>query len=353
MNQEEHIHGGDWAGYEQEYGVMPLDFSSNISPLGIPQSVQKAIADSAVTADRYPDPMCRELCDCIGEKEEVPPEYILCGNGAADLIFRIAAALRPSHAIVTAPSFYEYRNALEMTGCQVTCHPLQEGDGFLLREDILDEITEETDVIFLCEPNNPTGRTTDRGLLIKILEKCRQCGTMMVVDECFMDFVDDPKQHSLKEWLADNPDLIILRAFTKIYAMAGVRLGYCMSANRSILEMIRLSGQPWPVSKLASDAGIAALEDTEYVKRVRKTVSAQRPLLKAGLEKMGLRVIPGEANYLLFQSHRPLTDALKDRGILIRSCSNFDGLDESWYRTAVRTQEDNQRLLTALREVLV
>lgn len=345
-------HGGDWAGFALAHGCPPLDFSANISPLGVPGGVQKALRDAAGQADRYPDPLCRELRAALSAHEGVPAEWVFCGNGAADLIFRAVLARRPRRALVTAPSFGEYEAALETVFCQVEHFILGAETGFALDERFLEVITPETDLVFLCEPNNPTGVTTGPALLTRILERCRETGALLVLDECFGDFLDAPEAHSRRADLGKFPNLLLLKAFTKLYAMAGVRLGYVLCANTGFLEQVRRAGQPWAVSSLAQAAGVAALEETDYVRRVRELTAAERAWLFRRLTGLGLRVIPGEANYLLFRSPRPLEEPLARRGILLRSCGNYVGLDDTWYRAAVRTRRDNRRLMEALEEVL-
>lgn len=346
------VHGGDWAGYRAEYGQMPLDFSANVSPLGVPQGVRAAIAEAAAGADRYPDPLCRELCAAIGQAENLPPEWVLCGNGAADLIWRLAAALRPKQALLPAPAFAEYEAALQSVGCHVVHSVLPEAENFVVGKAFCEGIVPGIEIVFLCEPNNPTGCTTPRPLLQRILERCRQVGAVLVVDECFGDFLDEPQAHTLVPYLETFPNLIVLKAFTKIYAMAGVRLGYALCADGARLEKMRAAGSPWSVSSLAQAAGCAALQETEYLQRVRALIHTQRAVLVQGLRELGLRVIPGQANYLLFRCERPLAAPLRQQGILLRSCGNYPGLDDTWYRTAVRTEPENRRLLVALAEVL-
>lgn len=345
-------HGGDWAGFALVHGRPPLDFSANISPLGVPTGVQAALRDAAVQADRYPDPLCRELRAALSDHEGVPAKHILCGNGAADLIFRAVLARLPRRALVTAPTFAEYETALETVGCTVEHFLLKAENSFALDSGFPDAITPETDMVFLCEPNNPTGVTTDPALLTRILERCRETGALLVLDECFGDFLDAPESHTRKGDLASFPNLLLLKAFTKLYAMAGVRLGYVLCADTALLERMRVAGQPWAVSSLAQAAGIAALRETDYVRQVREMTAAERHWLLRQLTGLGLRVIPGEANYLLFQSPRPLTEPLERQGILLRNCGNYVGLDETWYRIAVRTRTENQRLMESLREVL-
>ena len=350
--KHELTHGGDWAGFALAHGRPPLDFSANISPLGVPTGVQEALREAAGQADRYPDPLCRVLRTALADHEGVPAERILCGNGAADLIFRAVMARRPRRALVTAPTFAEYETALRTVGCGVEHVILRAERGFALDSSFPDAITPETDMAFLCEPNNPTGVTTAPALLTQILERCRETGTLLVLDECFGDFLDAPEAHTRKADLATFPNLLLLKAFTKLYAMAGVRLGYALCADTALLERMRGAGQPWAVSSLAQAAGTAALRETDYVRRVRELTAAERPWLLRQLAGLGLRVVPGEANYLLFQSPRPLTEPLARQGILLRNCGNYVGLDETWYRVAVRTRIDNQRLIESLEEVL-
>lgn len=344
-------HGGDWAGFELEYGALPLDFSANTSPLGLPKGVKTAVIQSLEYADRYPDPRCRKLTARLAAHYRVVPESILCGNGAADLIDRLALALQPQNALVTAPTFGEYTVALKRVGCQVQAFPLRQENGFHLTEDFLDWISPETDVVFLCEPNNPTGITTPRPLLERVLERCRETGTLLVVDECFGDFLDRPEEHSMVPKLEEH--LLVLKAFTKFYAMAGLRLGYCLSGNHALLEAMAQAGQPWPVSTPAQAAGAAALEETDYARRLRELILKQRPWLAERLTALGCSVVSGEANYLLFFCPVPELEAkLRLRGVLIRNCANYLGLCPGWYRVAVRTGSENQRLVTALSEVI-
>ncbi len=346
------VHGGDWAGYSEEYGTQPLDFSANVSPLGVPQGVKQAIANAAETADRYPDPLCRSLCRKLAAHEHVPESYVLCGNGAADLIFRAVLARRPKKALLPAPAFAEYEAALTACGCQVEYYFLREENDFRLDEGFLQAIVPGIDMVFVCEPNNPTGVSSPREFLLRVAEQCSRCGALFMLDECFGDFLEEPEVHTLKNSLAEFPNLVILKAFTKLYAMAGVRLGYALCANGELVEKMRETGQPWAVSSLAQAAGEAALDETAYVESVRRMVMEERPWMMEQLTNLGLRVVPGEANYLLFRCTVPLIQPLRQRGILLRSCSNYHGLDENWYRTAVRTHEENIRLIQALNEVV-
>ena len=345
------VHGGDWAGYRARFGHDALDFSANVSPLGLPEGVARAITAALPTADRYPDPLCRELRAKLALHEGVPAEQILCGNGAADLIFRLVWAKKPRRALVTAPTFAEYATALESIGCMVKRFFLREQEDFAVTDAFCAAIRPGVDMVFLCQPNNPTEQLTPLALVEALLRRCERCGALLVVDECFLDFLPQSEVLSAKKLLA-SPNLIILKAFTKLYGMAGVRLGYALCANTALLAKMQAAGQPWGVSSLAQAAGAAALRETAYADAVRALIADQRPKLAAGLRALGLQVIEGSANYLLFRAPETLGAALQQRGVCLRSCGNYPGLRAGWYRTAVRTGSENDELLKTLAEVL-
>lgn len=327
-----------------------LDFSANINPLGAPESVKRAIAESIDCAEKYPDPYCAEFRGKLAVHENISAENIVCGNGADDLIFRIIHAFKPKKAMVCAPTFTEYSRALAEVGCEVLEHILAESRDFELGEDILPKLDSSLDMCFICTPNNPSGRLAAPEILANIAEKCRDNNVILVCDECFMGFVEDSESYSLRQFLNEN--CIILKAFTKLFAMAGIRLGYAVCGSLHIAEMIQQSGQFWSVSALAQTAGIAALDETDYVRKTVRYITEERRFLAAELAKIGVKVYSGTANFLLFKSRTGLAEELLSQGILIRDCTNFSGLTEGFYRVAVRTHEENIRLITALRRCL-
>ena len=344
-------HGGDIAGYFDQYGCEPLDFSANVSPLGLPEGVRRAVIDSLSTADQYPDPLCRRLRAAIGAFEGVDPARILCGNGAADLIFRLVLAVKPKTALVPAPTFAEYETALESCGCAVTHAVLKREDDFRVTEEFLSHLDPAPDLVFLCQPNNPTGQPVDRALLEAVLQRCESAGSILVLDECFVSLLDDGPSYTMKGRL-DSPNLFLLKAFTKTYAMAGLRLGYCLCSNETLLQDMARCGQPWSVSTVAQAAGIAALQETPYVERLHRLIAAERPQLAAGLRDCGCTVLGSRANFVFFSARPGLDAALRQKGILIRSCANYHGLDETYYRVAVRTAPDNEKLLAAVSQCM-
>lgn len=339
-------HGGDIYG-----GDVQLDFSANTNPFGTPEGVIRAVGAALPEMHRYPDPYCRALVEKIAAFEGVRREYILCGNGAAELIYAYCAAARPKTALELAPTFCEYTLGLEQAGCQVKHYYLTPDNGFTLDGRFVDYLTEILpEAVFLCNPNNPTGSLISPELLREILDTCRENQIRLFVDECFLDLSDDAQ--SMKACLETYPGLFLLKAFTKSYGMAGIRLGYCLSADGDLLKAMAQAVQPWNVSGLAQAAGIAALEQGEFLEKTRMLIRKERPWLKERLEGFGLRVIPSKANYLLFQGPENLGENLKARGISIRSCDNYPGLTRGWYRIAVRRHEENELLMAAIGSIL-
>ncbi|MDR3160530.1 MAG: aminotransferase class I/II-fold pyridoxal phosphate-dependent enzyme [Spirochaetaceae bacterium] len=357
MKPGDFSHGGDVYTPKYEEGRDLLDFSSNISPLGLPPGVLRGIVDAAAAFGIYPDPQCRELRAALERRHGVGADRIVCGNGAADLIYRIVGFFKPKKALITAPTFSEYEKALTEGGALVERFPLDYPD-FAISERILPRINAGTGILFLCNPNNPTGNLIPRDLWEGILRRCAGTGTILVSDECFNDFLDDPRAHSSVRFLEGAAQLIILRAFTKLYAMAGLRLGYALFGSAERARGVAGTGQPWSVSTAAQVAGLRALEEAAYVEEVRSLVRRERPLMKAALASLGLEVLGGEANYLFFRlpggagAGAAFFRALRDRGILIRSCANYPGLDDSFYRIAIRRPRENRRLLAAIGEIV-
>lgn len=339
-------HGGDILGSYLRTGHTPIDFSANINPCGMPEGVRDAALRAVAGGIHYPDPRCRELVAALAVHEGIPSSGILCGNGAADLIYRFAYALRPQKALLCAPTFSEYEAAISAAGGQTVLHMLSPDNGFMLTEDILPKI-DDAQALFLCNPNNPTGQPVPPALLRAILDACAARQTYLLLDECFIDFLDDPAAHSCVPLLGRYPNLVILKAFTKLYAMPGLRLGYALCADGSFLEKMSLAGPPWSVSTVAQAAGIAALAEHTYVSTARALVSEERMFMKQMLAQLGLHAI-GEANFLLFQAKPGLSAWLEGEGILVRNCASFQGLDDNWIRIAIRTRKENMALLSRL-----
>jgi threonine-phosphate decarboxylase len=204
----------------------------------------------------------------------------------------------------------------------------------------------------LCNPNNPTGHLVSKEFLLQILEKCKEKNIILVVDECFNEFLDAPKVYSVMDQIEKYHNLFILKAFTKTYAMAGLRLGFGVCDNQKLLERMSEVNQPWAVSIPAQFAGVAALKEVEYVRESKKILATERAFLKEALTKLGLTVFDSKSNYIFFKANPNLQEECKKRAILIRNCDNYVGLEPGYFRIAVKMPEENRKLVKVLEEII-
>jgi len=338
-------HGGDI--YE---GGIRLDFSANTNPMGMPESVKQAAVSSLEYADRYPDPYARELISAISTYHGVPEDYVLAGAGAAEMIYSYCQEGGFKKALMTAPTFSEYGLALETTGCEIIWHYLKEDDGFTLDDGIISHIREAgPDAVFICNPNNPTGKLADHELMLEIIGVTEDLGARLFVDECFVELA---RGRSLTEFLGSCSNLTILRAFTKNYGMAGLRLGYVLSSDSEYLKGMSERVQPWNISTPAQAAGVAALKEKDFLSESIELIKRERIRLQKGLKDLGLKSVDSDVNFILFKGPDDLYDRMKEQGILIRNCDNYEGLGTGWYRIAVKLPDENTELLRTMEEVL-
>ncbi len=344
----ENVHGGDIYKYSNV-----LDFSANINPLGTPEAIKQAVIEGVSDIDKYPSIYCDKLRDKLcwyyGNKSvDLDSEQIICGNGAADVIFRYAFALRPKNALLIAPCFSEYESALKGAGCENISHYMLNQETFCIENDIFKFLNSDLDVIFLCNPNNPTGIVVPKDIMCGIVSECEKKSIRVFSDECFLDFLDKEDEYSYISKLNTYKNVFVLKAFTKIYAVAGLRLGYGVTADTQLIEKMYCAGAPWNVSNLAQVAGLVALDEEDYKARTKQYVKAERQYLYGELDKLGIKYWRGEADYIFFKANDNLKEKLLDMGILIRDCSNYINLEKGYYRIAVKGHKDNQKLIKAL-----
>ena len=339
------VHGGDIYSYSEKM----LDFSANINPLGMPEKIKQTIIDNIDTYDCYPDPLNRELTNELSKFHNIGEQHIVCGNGAADLIFRIVIAEKPQKALILSPTFAEYELALKQFNCEVDHHLMIEKEDFSYNRSFLNAIDKSYDIIFICNPNNPTGLPIKKELILEIIEKCEKFNITLVIDECFCDFIDKENLYSIIPEMPRLKNIIVLKAFTKMYAMAGIRLGYALCSNVEMKERIHGTLQPWAVSTVASKCGIAALNADDFIHKTTQYVTKNRKFLIDELTSLGFKTYNSETNYVFFKAYSGLVDALKKYNILIRSCSNYISLNDNYYRVAVRNMEDNIKLIEAIK----
>lgn len=341
------VHGGDIYSYEKI-----IDFSANINPFDMPNEITAAVTAAVQSLGNYPDCTCRKLRQKIAKKINCSPNDIICGNGAADLIFSLVYAHKPKKALLIAPGFAEYETALLAEETQTEYFFLSPDDDFKLSCDFEKRLLKDFDMVFLCNPNNPTGVLLEKERLIRIADICEERGILLVIDECFNEFLSFPKRYSMLDELDGRKQLVILKSFTKMFAIAGLRLGYAVSKNKELLSRVYSARQPWSVSSPAQAAGLAALEQDEFEEFSACYLNKERKYLEKELRQLGCRVFDGSANFVFFRSVAKLKEKLLKKDILIRDCSNYKGLTEGFYRVAVKKHDDNVRLLNAMRQIL-
>jgi cobyric acid synthase CobQ/L-threonine-O-3-phosphate decarboxylase len=349
-------HGGNLKQLALEAGRNPgdiLDFSANINPLGLPDWVRPVISRHISDLVHYPDPDATDLTRAAADRYHTRPDEILVGNGSAELINLLALTARTSRAVIPVPSYSDYARAARLAGMEVSWFPLTEADGFTLDPAALAPLLSAPATVFIGQPNNPTGRLCPAAALRDLA--MAHPTSLFIVDEAFGDFVEAFDSLTINR----PPNMVVLLSLTKIFAIPGLRLG-CAAASADIVRKVRDNQPLWSVNTLAQAVGVAALQDAAYVTRSRGLVTQERGWLTTALSQItGLTLYPGSANFLLARLANSTLDAptlakrlLTGYGIAIRACDNFQGLDQQYFRIAVRTHDENEALAEALRQVL-
>ncbi|WP_338781563.1 threonine-phosphate decarboxylase CobD [Metabacillus sp. FJAT-52054] len=325
-----------------------IDFSVNTNPLGPPPFIKENWLDYLQDIYDYPDPEAAALVQALSEKEQLPAECILPGNGAAELIFILAQLLKDEQVLITEPAFSEYRQALEVQGAVIDSLVLREENGWDLDERIFKKMQGKK-AVFICNPSNPTGRVYSRALLLEVIKQAEKTETLIICDEAFYDFTAE--SHSLAGDLCRFSNLIILRSVTKMYALAGIRLGYVM-ASAPIIKKLKKRQPHWSVNALAQRMGISCAKDTDHAEKTRGWIASEREKVKYELLSIGMTVYPSSTNYYLIAApkEKELYPYLLKKGIVTRHTENFAGLDGNYLRIAVKLPNENQALIAALKE---
>ncbi|RLM20299.1 threonine-phosphate decarboxylase [Brenneria alni] len=331
-----------------------IDFSANINPLGMPDTLKAAIASQLDRAERYPDVEYRELHVALARAHGCETANIIAGNGATELIYAVVQYLRPRRALLLTPGFAEYRRALQRVGCEIDDYAMHEAEGFQPDAQLLTVLDNtQYDCLFIATPNNPTGLMPDAALLQAIVWRCRQHHVALIVDEAFIDFL--PAEPGLIPQLSAFPQLYILRSLTKFFAIPGLRLGYLVSADETAIHAMKQSREPWTINAFAALAGEVVLDDHAYIDATHRWLAQQQVWLYRNLSAIPeLQVWPPAANYIFLRCLRPeidLQQRLLEQCILIRSCANYPGLTANDYRVAIKSETDNRRLIAALHQM--
>ena len=405
MKLEQSLHGGDIYTAADKLNIDPdqlLDFSANIMPFGLDQRIKNAVCRSIDSCQHYPDPNQNKLRQALARRHGLRPEQIVCGNGAADVLYRAVQAIKPQCAYLPVPSFLEYERALKQYDCEIQEYLLTVEANFKIDANFISWLETESaknpnqqqkQVVILCQPNNPTGILIEPAILDNIVRLCLKKGLYLLLDECFLDFLHPVQEnkHSLlhllrqSEVLTDGK-LLILRSMTKFYAMPGLRIGYLCTDQASARRIMNI-GQPWAVGTLAEAAALAVLENESFdnsedctelgcrelsctelactelrdsgtvddSEAVDRWLSSERPRLEQALLEHGFEVWHGAANFIFFRAVGcpQLGELMLKRKIMLRSCANYSGLSLEYYRIAVRTHEENSYFISQLSNILL
>lgn len=350
------VHGGNIHEAIKRYGLEGrkiLDFSSNVNPLGPSAAASRAAKKALALIDRYPDPDMTDLRKAIARYFGIKPGQVICGNGSNELIHLIPRVFRPKKVLVPMPTFTEYAAAVEEAGGEVVPLRLNEREGFRVDPLEMAFALKGMDMAFLSNPNNPTGLLMTRAEMAELTGHALQYGVRLVVDEAFMDFIES---ESIVKQAVEASQLICLRSFAKFFGMPGLRIGYAVS-DEATIAALRAGQEPWTVTIPAEHAAIAALNDWRHIKKTRRVIERERDRLLSDLRLLpGVEPFPCAANFIFMKvgsfDAPLLVQKLGLRGLLVRDCSSFPGLDSGFVRIAVRTGRENRRLVKALRELL-
>jgi len=337
------IHGGDIYNNRIE-----LDFSVNRNPFSLPEEVNQAINNAISQIGNYPEYDHARLKKSLARLERCNPEQILCGNGASEIFLAIMHALLPKRALLIRPGFYGYEYVCEAVNCEVVNYFTREENGFVVGEDYLEYLDESISMIILGNPNNPTGRFIDDTLLDQILEKAKLLGITVVIDECF--FLLGRKEKKKQEM---DSDVIVVRAFTKLFAIPGVRIGYAICSEENARAISKHLPE-WNISIFADEVGRACCDvllDTDYRMFSLDLIDMSKEYLKKRLTEIGIEYYESEVNFVLIKANPDLGKRLLERGILIRECREYLGLGEGYFRISVQEKGDIDKLIEAIKEI--
>ena len=338
--------GGEW-----------LDFSANINPLGLSQKVRQAIENGIEKIVHYPDPSARALKQAIAEHYDVPRENIVLGNGGAELFYVFFHAVRPKRVLLPVPSFSEYERAALSAGAEVVYLPLREENDFRVEEREILPRLQSGDCLILGNPNNPTGQLVKADVLERLIDEARRKNVRVLVDESFVDFRSDAGDYTVRSLVGAYDNLIVVQSLTKYFAIPGLRLGFAVTTP-SLAETLEAAKDPWNTNLLAQAAGVAALGDEEYQKRTLEWLEPEREYMFRALSGFdGIKAYRPTVNFIFLRlspewgTASVFCERMKEKRILIRNCSNYPGLDDTYVRVAVKTREENKVLLDAFRRI--
>ena len=379
------FHGGNIYKVFREKNIKEiLDYSSNINPYGIPESLKKRITENLEILERYPDPDYVELREKLANLNNINLSDIVLGNGATEIIFLFMKVINPKKILIVSPTFGEYERAVKAVGTsrnsidlscsddnknienkeiEIEYFELKESDDFNLNiGNLKNELEKKYDLLIICNPNNPTGKFLKLAQTEEILKECNKYDTKLFIDEAFIEFLADEMKESIVNTEENKKNLFVTRAFTKFFAIPGLRLGYGMYFDKELEKKISEKKEPWSVNNIAEMAGLTVLDDTEYIEKTLKWIVEEKIYMYEKLNEIsGIKSYETEVNFItgkidekLFSEGlnvKVLREKMLEQGILIRDASNFKFLDERFFRLAIKDRESNDRVIEAMKEI--
>ncbi len=356
---KEHFHGSDLEKIEKIYGIRKEDitsFSANVNPLGISPKLRETLAAHIDAITTYPDREYTSLRSCIANYVGTSLHHIIVGNGSTELISLVIQLQKPKKAMILGPTYSEYEREVKLCGGTTIYYPLREKYDFRLQtEDFIARLNESIDLLVLCNPNNPTSGCIDNRQMRLILDACKEHGIFVMIDETYVEFVEDISRISAVPLTKYYDNLIILRGTSKFFAAPGLRLGYAITGNQDLTKQIFIRQNPWSISSLAAIAGEIMFQDTDYAAHTRALISSERHrIYELLLQHPDIKVYEPSANFLLIrllrddQTSEAMFDKAIRRGMMIRDCSTFPFLDEHYIRFCIMSPEMNDRLMDCI-----
>ena len=333
-----------------------IDYSANINPLGVPENLKKHIKKNIENLAFYPDPNYVELRKSISKHIKVPKKNIVVGNGATEIIFLFIRALKPKKTLIISPTFAEYERALKEVSSDIEYFELcqNENSFFIDVQSLKKELEKSYDLVVFCNPNNPTGNFITKDEFLEFFNEKPE-NTKFLVDEAFIDFIKNGEKRSFKSF--KDKDIFIVRAFTKFFAIPGLRLGYGISFDEKILDKVYEIKEPWSLNSFSATAGKVLLEDKKYIEKTYSWLKAEKNYMYKSLKKIDkIKVYRSSANFFIIKLRSArgnfLYEKLLNQGFMIRRCENFRFLDDSYIRLAIKDRENNKKLIKALKKIL-
>nr|WP_315037149.1 histidinol-phosphate transaminase [uncultured Lachnoanaerobaculum sp.] len=341
------MHGGRLLEFSKS-GKKYIDFSASINPYGIDPNLKDILKESIDILVHYPNQDYSEIKALISRKHDVSEENIYLGNGANSIIFRLFSIFdKEINICIPTPSFETYRLAAESVSANIVYYDM---NGFKITDRIFDTLSDNIDVLVLTNPNNPTGYLIEEELLQRLLEYCKAENIFVLIDECFLEFVLDGEKYSQISNLSKYTNLAILRSLTKLYAFPGLRFGYLLTENKKIIENLNKLTPSWDINTLALEAAKFSL--TQNMSQVVLKIQKEKSILLKNLKSVGIEVFDSKANFLLCRYKKNLSNALLNQGVIVRNCSDYRGMDDTYFRVAVRTNSDNMILFENIKELI-